>query len=388
MKAVCLTPLLLVALYALVNSSGPGKPAAGKASLFASSESCGSCHQDIYREWSNSLHAASNSDPVFRGVFNRTPESGRRFCVGCHAPMVVAEGSPDSKFPASLDGITCDYCHSVKSVQPGKPHPYELVFDKVKRGPFESADTAGHPSVLSDVHTKAEFCAGCHEAVNAHGLAVLDTYEEWKAGPYPGDGVQCQNCHMPADFNSSVVTTAGYKSDHVVTAHRFLGGHSQINITSAAKMSMLLDSQGNNVTAVVYVTNAESGHRLPTGIPARRVVLEVRVLNAKGKVLDSQKVEYRRVLQDAAGNAIAPDKIEDMFSKAVAVMSDNRISPKETRREEFSFTVSDGADDRVVVESSLYYLFQVPFLMPNEMKMPMARDIQTVRLHRTPPAPK
>lgn len=388
MKAYYLTPFLLCALYALVNLSGGGNPSAGQASVFSSSDACGTCHQDIFREWSNSLHAASNSDPVFRGVFERTRKQDRKYCISCHAPLLLLEGATDFKFPPTVEGITCDYCHRVKAVRVGKSPPYELALDKVKRGPFETTETTGHSSAYSELHTKSEFCAGCHEAVNPLGVAVLDTFEEWKAGPYPDNDIHCQNCHMPTEFSSSVVTMADYRSNRPVTAHRFLGGHSQINITTAAKMSMLLDSNKNQVTAVVYVTNAESGHRLPTGIPARRVVLEVRVLNSRGKVLATQTVEYRRVLQDAAGIEIPADKIEDMFSKAAAVKSDNRIAPKETRREQFVFPIADTSDDRVVVEASMYYLFQVPFLLPNVMRMPMAHDIQIARLPRAHSSPK
>ena len=40
---------------------------------YTESQTCGVCHTAIYKEWKNSLHASSISDPVFLGVFNLFP---------------------------------------------------------------------------------------------------------------------------------------------------------------------------------------------------------------------------------------------------------------------------------------------------------------------------
>lgn len=368
----------------LLVAAGPkrgSKPAPTPKNPYTSSQVCHQCHAYIYDQWSNSLHGSSLSDPIFQGVFKRVGAKDQPFCLQCHAPTSRLTQDGALKRPVTSEGVTCDFCHTVKSVSAGKPPVFTLEPGATKRGPYILSNTVGHRTAYSELHTQSEFCGGCHEVINPQGFPVMDTYEEWKAGPYPGLGVQCQNCHMPQEFGAPAVTLGDFQSKMTVTAHRFLGGHSQINITRAATMSMLLSASDHGVSAAVYVTNAESGHRLPTGIPARKVILVIRALSPSGKLLDSQSIEYRRILQDPQGQEIPNDRIEDMFLKAASVKSDNRISPKETRREEFTFSIPDDVKDSVILEATLYYLFQVPFLVPNEMRVEMAREVQTMELH-------
>ena len=75
---------------------------------------------------------------------------------------------------------------------------------------------------------------------------------------------------------------------------------------------------------------------------------------------------------------ISVKDIKDMFLKATSVKSDNRIKPKETRREEFIFPLTKGMGKALTVESDLRYEFNVPYLEPNVMRMEMARDVKTI----------
>lgn len=381
----------ILAWFAIASASHPALASAGKAKKatspsrnpYTSSQVCQQCHAYLYDQWVNSLHGSSLTDPVYQGVFKKVGPKDQPFCLQCHAPTVRVTHDAAFNLAITLEGVTCDFCHTVKTVKAGKPPELLLDPGRTKRGPYELVGTMGHKKAYSELHTKAEFCGGCHEVINPNGFAVMDTYEEWKAGPYPGLGTQCQSCHMAQEFGAPAVTMGDFQSKMKVTAHRFLGGHSLINITRAATLSLLLSPSEHGVSAAVYITNAESGHRLPTGIPARKVILELRVLDSAGELLDTRTVEYRRILRDAEGNEIPNDRIEDMFLKAASVKSDNRIAPKETRREEFDIPIPEGAKDSVTIEATLYYLFQVPFLYPNEMKMEMARDVQTYEI----PAP-
>ncbi len=349
---------------------------------YTESQTCGECHTAIYKEWKNSLHASSISDPVFLGVFNEVEKGKKSFCLKCHAPTVRVTADYGLIQFITKEGVTCDFCHTIKSVNLSKKEPFEFAQGFIKRGPFESNLEIGHKSLYSEIHLKAEFCAGCHEVVNENGFHVMSTYSEWKMGPYAEKGIQCQNCHMPEEFGTPIVKPEVAKTEHFVTAHKFLGGHSQINITKAATLTQVLDKADDSLSVVVYITNSEAGHSLPTGIPSRKVLLTVRLLDPKGKVVGERGVVYRRVLVDGEGKEFSEKNIKDMFLKAAALKSDNRIRPKETRREEFIFPLTKGMGKALTVESTLRYEFSVPYLEPNIMRMEMARDIKTINIEK------
>lgn len=347
---------------------------------YPESQICGKCHTAIYKEWKNSLHASSLSDPVFLGVFNEVERDKKSFCLKCHVPTVRVTRDYDLAQSISKEGVTCDFCHTVKSVDLNKEEPFEFDLGVVKRGPFESHLKIGHKNLYSAIHLKAEFCAGCHEVVNENRFHVMSTYSEWKMGPYAEKGIQCQNCHMPEEFGSLIVNPEVAKTEHTVTAHKFQGGHTQINITKAATLTQMLDKVDDSVSVVVYITNSEAGHSLPTGIPSRRVILTVKLLDSKGEVVGEKEVVYSRVLVDGEGKEIAEKDINDMFLKAAALRSDNRIKPKETRREEFIFPLTRRMGKALTAESTLRYEFRVPYLEPNAMRMEMARDVKTINM--------
>jgi hypothetical protein len=354
---------------------------------YTKSEVCERCHTEIYKQWVNSLHASSLTDPVFVGVFKEIEyKEDREFCISCHAPTTMVTGDYDFRLPITREGVTCDFCHTIKGVSLTKEEPYEFDLGNTKWGPLESEVEVegGHKNAYSEVYLKAEFCATCHQVVNKWGFYVLNTYSEWKDSPYAKEGIQCQNCHMPEEFGVPIVNPEVAKTQHNVNSHQFLGGHSEITLTRAANISSLLDIVDDSLLVVVYVTNAESGHRLPTGIPSRQVILRVRLLSPRaelaGSVVGEKEVIYKRVLIDVEGREISDDNMKDMLLKAVGVKSDNRIYPRETRREEFKFPISDVTGEEVIVESVLRYEFRVPFLEPNIMRMEMARDVKTINI--------
>jgi hypothetical protein len=350
--------------------------------IFTQAEVCGDCHTDIYKEWSNSLHAASLSDPVFREGFKEIEkEEDRRICIRCHAPTVLLTNDYEMNLPITKEGVTCDFCHSIVSIDLKREPPFHVKPGNVKRGPFpfilESLEI-GHRSEYSALFTDSKFCATCHQVVNRKGIKVLNTYEEWLNSPYPSEGIHCQNCHMPQVPGTKIVDPEIYPSERIVTAHRFLGGHSKINISKAAKVTMMSDYRKDTLVVTVYVTNEESGHKLPTGIPSRKLVLSVRIFDEEGNVIGEKKTFYRRVLLDEEGNEIKT--IEDFFLKASREIQDNRIAPRETRREEFKFFIPGKKYNSVNILTELRYEFRVPFLEPNVMSMEISKIIKTHNL--------
>jgi len=334
---------------------------------FTPSSECGNCHSDIYREWKNSLHAQSLKDPIFLNTYKEIENKNeKKLCLKCHAPTVLVTGDYSLKKDITREGVTCDFCHSVRGIK--KDNSYELDVGEVKYGPLpyilETLEI-GHKNKYSELHKKSEFCKGCHEFKNKYGIYVLDTYNEWKKSEYSAKDVQCQNCHMPEDPFSKIVDPEVYPSDKPVTAHKFLGGHSQIRLKEAAEISLFYKVEKNSLVASVYITNKESGHRLPTGIPIRKLILEVSLVDKYGKIVEKKIKVYQRLLADKEGKIITD--IKRIFTDAHKVVEDNRIYPKETRRENFTFSLK--GEGPFTLRARLKYEYRVPYLEPNIMSM-------------------
>ncbi|MGC4095375.1 MAG: multiheme c-type cytochrome [Polyangiaceae bacterium] len=98
-------------------------------------ELCRTCHEGHYDEWSNSMHAYASRDPVFLAMNRRgIEETGGAlgdFCVRCHAPLAVrtgatVDGSNLESLPASLQGVTCYFCHNASRVEGTHNNPVQL----------------------------------------------------------------------------------------------------------------------------------------------------------------------------------------------------------------------------------------------------------------------
>jgi len=210
--------VFLVPLASLIGAGGAalaqdrstgGAPASAKQlpqinpNGWTSPEVCGECHQAIHAVWQESMHAKAWSDTVFQAAYRRALDaygkSGSRVCLMCHAPTIRVGYDPDKNGDAlPSEGVTCDFCHSVKAVDlSDASDPFRLRLGKTKYGPLRHAQSPAHKIIHSKLHSRSEFCAPCHDYRNANGVAVLGTYSEWKKSSYAKKGKQCQNCHMP-----------------------------------------------------------------------------------------------------------------------------------------------------------------------------------------------
>jgi hypothetical protein len=106
-----------------------------------------------------------------------TPASAE--LCGRHSPVGTAIGDMSLEKKVSWEGITCDYCHSLRSVSMAEANPKAAVdFTLVKTGPLKNASSIAHGTKFSEVHTSALACAPCHEYQNALGFPVLTTFSE------------------------------------------------------------------------------------------------------------------------------------------------------------------------------------------------------------------
>ena len=338
---------------------------------------CRECHSDIFDLWKNSLHAKSYDNPTFRATFMTIKfgcgEEIAKDCLMCHAPMAYLADDFDPGSSAMAEGVSCTFCHSISSINHGPVDTYyNLDTSGVYYGPYRASGNAGHEVQYSPLFLKSELCAGCHEYVNDYGVSVLGTYEEWKASIYPENGVYCQNCHMPIMPELSIADNYEVKNFYV-TAHEFKGGHSNINLAYAVNLETSVRKNGRKLEVEVNITNSESGHMLPTGIPNRKLILNVTLRSAydSSEVSAIRKV-YRKVLTDKYGTII--ENIPDMFLSATSVYSDNRIGPKETRVEKFTFDVPKWISN-YFIETTLNYEYSRQILAEENISIEMGKSV-------------
>ncbi len=336
---------------------------------------CGECHEQIYAMWQRSMHSASLTDPIFQTSYMRayfdTQGKSKALCLRCHAPVAFVEGDLDLENPKSREGITCDYCHSVTSVDLERQHqPIEITLDGVKRGPLADAESPVHEVAKSELHQSAEFCAGCHEYANEDGLLIFSTYSEWRLSPQAAEGTTCQHCHMPLQPGNTVRPDLGLGREGI-NLHNISGGHSPEQIRKAATATLLRVERQQPTSAVIEieVANVGSGHSIPTGLPTRKLVLEVTVYVGGREVRHFERV-YQRALLDANRKLITED--HRVILDARSVLEDNRIKPGERRLERFVTSVPSRGTLRA--EMKLRYLYEPQLLSREKMSIEITSD--------------
>jgi len=348
-----MTPEKTRALAAKIKSNG-----------YTSGEVCAACHQDIHKAWSDSAHARAVTDPAFQaGLAEGIQSHGegtRALCLTCHAPTTRFTHSTSLEDPLVREGITCDFCHTVKSVDLNRvDNPFEMVPGPVKYGPFQYAPSPAHRTAFSILHrNKPTLCAACHEYKTSGGFPALTTYTEWKQGPYPALGVSCQDCHMalvqgaPVREDVRIRDNGGYR---FINLHRLVGGGSLGQLRRGLDLRVIAaEPRGEDGYVEVEIVNGGAGHKVPTGLPGKQLVLTVRALSGDKETFSQSRV-YERKLVDGKGAPIRSDA--ELFLSAAKEVSDNRIAPYEKRRESFRFPLASGT---MKAEIILAYRYQPP----------------------------
>lgn len=330
-------------------------------SSFTSSNVCKRCHTAIYEKWSHSMHAFAVSDPIFADAYHAAVEEGgseaKRLCLSCHSPTTRKTKDYGLLEPLSNEGVTCDFCHTIAKVDVSQPEPFTSDPGPTKRGVRKGRLSPAHFTEYSPLHGKSELCGGCHDFRSSQGVPVLETYSEWKESPYADRGIQCQDCHMRRLKGTPLVNRQVEVTSELAPDHAVKGGHSLVRLQEAATVGLHAGYRDRAIQVDAKVENVGSGHKVPTGAPTRRVVLEVSILSPSGKTMQSQSRVYRKELVDKSGQPVAT--IADSFVKAVRVASDNRLAPKEVRKETFTFRVPPSGEV-AIVQALLTYKFETP----------------------------
>lgn len=201
-------------------SSSPDDAGALSPDRLRDPDACATCHPAQYDEWSGSMHAYASKDPVFlamnaRGQRETSGQLGS-FCVQCHAPVALQQGATVdgtnlAQVEAPLQGITCYFCHSVKSVDGTHNAAVTLAGDGLLRGPFDrpiarKAHHAGYATHFDRNRPESSaLCGGCHDVVTPSPPAEVSvplerSLVEWNESlfsrPTAQGGLACIGCHM------------------------------------------------------------------------------------------------------------------------------------------------------------------------------------------------
>ena len=231
---------------------------------FPTAEYCGACHQAIYRQWRESVHANSFRAPFYKKnvdllISEKGIESSRH-CEGCHNPTALFTGALSTGSPVKrdfdADGVSCINCHSIARLKPETglasyvmAKPAVLIDDDGKpvRGIPDRSEILKHipwhkRAMMRDFYRTPEFCGACHKAnlpqeLNGYKwLRAFSTYDEWQQSSWSRQSPApfynkpsvstCQTCHMPR-VNEKVSDMAA-ASDGTVFSHRWLGANTAI----------------------------------------------------------------------------------------------------------------------------------------------------------------
>ncbi len=228
---------------------------------------CLKCHEDIHKQWSDSVHRFSsfNNPPYLASVSETRAVSlqrdgsvqASRWCAGCHDPVPFFSGAFDDpefdmlQHATAKAGITCTVCHAITNVNSVRGNA-DYTIEEPLHYPFATSDNAAlqwinnqlvkaKPSFhkktfLKPFHKTAEFCSTCHKV---HLPAALNHYKDFLRGQnhydnyllsgvsghgarsfyYPPHAVDnCNECHMPLvasnDFGAKFFDGASELSVH------------------------------------------------------------------------------------------------------------------------------------------------------------------------------
>jgi hypothetical protein len=248
---------------------------------------------------------------------------------------------PDSNDPLARDGVSCTVCHQIASEELGTVASFNGNFRLRPARPNGVRDVTGPFAVDKGRHTimrsvtgfeqveaphirQSELCATCHtlitEAIGRDGgvigsLPEQMNYQEWRHSAFYAEGRSCQSCHMPRVAGPVRVSSVLGEDRDGLSRHAFIGGNAfmlrmlnrfrhllavEAPASELEGMARLTEQQLRQDTATVGISPSQTssgvlefevgvrnltGHKFPTGYPARRAWLRVRVLDDSGQPL-------------------------------------------------------------------------------------------------------
>lgn len=244
---------------------------------------------------------------------------------------------------AALDGVSCTLCHQVDAANLGKTGSFSGGYhvdtsttppDRPIYGPYDDQFimnmrmASGYTPVFGAQTLSPDLCGSCHtlftpfvdDAGNIAGTFPEQTpLLEWRNSSYAkGKSVTCQNCHMPEAVGSvriSSLPVGKLKPRPNFAQHHFVGGNvfmlellkgniSKLGLTAdeehfddtiararaqleskAAKLTIKNATRQGDDLILDLIVSPLTGHKFPTGFPARRAWIELTVRDGSGAVV-------------------------------------------------------------------------------------------------------
>ena len=384
---------------------------------FIEPDQCASCHEEIFKQWTGSMHNNSFNDPFWKATTKLFAEEAKtkgamleiKACIKCHTPLgfrsdTITSAKDDfDNVPGIIkQGLFCNWCHNISEAKSIENANYELApgggedDPSTMLGPLDDSKSDFHPSKFSELHTKSDFCGLCHNVSHAlHLTPIENTYEEWKRGPYntgdPKTTVHCQDCHMrqtpsiaatgktERPDNPGFACSSGPKRTHVPT-HYFVGGntipgdgfgnnqHQEMAVNrlkNAADIELIKSGhyrKSSMAVIKVKVINSGAGHYLPTGMSEmRQMWLDIKVKDSANRVIfSSGSVDKEGTIDPEAvmyNTVLGNSKGEPVINIAVAdrVLKDYRIPPMGYVMEDYSFFIPGYINSPLNIDVTLRY---------------------------------
>jgi len=394
---------------------------------------CSLCHPDQYDQWIGSPMSQAGFNTWVHDIYDGTGTPGgmggfvytrdsmfaetnpNSECASCHQPEVwindpfsalIGPGDPGYPTPAVQHGVGCDICHKVADVDvekinfpgifPGAvtfTRPAGPDFHQVQYGVLGDTDY-NNPMFMRPSYQPqlvAETCAACHQDANDPdedhtytGVISEPTYLEWAESPY-GDldspvYATCVDCHLPAFGATTFCEASPIERDPESIRHHRIEGTTPAFLENAIELEMTPERNGGLLEIDVDITNAHTGHHVPTGVTVRNMILLVeawreqdgqkltftgdQTIHELGGVGDPEQgyyaglpgKYYSKVNHDINGNG------PTFFTEAFGIIFDNRIPALETDHSSYAFALPAGAGT-VNVQARVIYRRAFRFLV-------------------------
>jgi hypothetical protein len=230
----------------------------------------------------------------------------------------------------------------------------------INLGQFDDVTSPWMGGTYNNVYEKSAFCSGCHQYSNLNGVIVDDTYDSWVQSQQAQAGIQCQDCHTKPNADSIFVSGIGLvdavpRDPQRIYNHFFRGTTSEF-LDRSAGLAVTAEIYDDTLQISAAVTNRGAGHKLPTGVSFRNMLLVISALrgtNMLAQISGETIPHFGGVGEAAQGNyAASPGKAFALVTRngntgewpapnwqATEIFYDSRIPANHTDSSEYRFLI-------------------------------------------------